>query len=230
VALPWTSSAAVFGSPNVRWLSPLSCLIIKARIVTPSSAAAPLSGSSIPEHGIRLRDDFTQRTIADVAKAVGYRCSNPDCQRVTVGSKAEHDGVINIGVAAHITAASSGGPRYDEDADAETRRGKDNCIWLCQDCAKLIDSDSAHFSVPLLQDWKRSAEDRTFRELVAPQRRPGGAEEEAKKIEAALGDRKGRARFAIDVAHEVCIIAPPGTGKTTTLLQLADAMLASRRP
>ena len=34
---------------------------------------------------------------------------------------------------------------------------------------------------------------------------------------------------AIDVAHEVCIIAPPGTGKTTTLLQLADAVLASNK-
>jgi hypothetical protein len=241
-----------------------------------------LAGSSISKHGIRLRDDFTQRTIADTAKAVGYRCSNPDCQRLTVGSNAEHDGVINLGVAAHITAASPGGPRYDDTADAETRKGKDNCIWLCQDCAKLIDSNPEHFTVTLLQDWKHGAEKRTFRELVAPQRRPGGAEEAAKKIEAALGDAAGRtagggalefekirqaaltdlAGFkrmaalpdyavalnlrvhgdktspsftierlpsAIDVAHEVCIIAPPGTGKTTTLLQLADAVLASNK-
>ena len=108
---------------------------------------------------IRLRDDFTQRTIADTAKAVGYRCSNPDCQRLTVGSNAEHDGVINLGVAAHITAASPGGPRYDDTADAETRKGKDNCVWLCQDCAKLIDSNAPHFTVELLQDWKRDAEE-----------------------------------------------------------------------
>jgi hypothetical protein len=126
-----------------------------------------LAGSSIPEHGIRLRDDFTQRTIADTAKAVSYRCSNPDCQRLNVGSNADHDGVINVGVGAHITAASAGGPRYDESAGTDTRRGKDNCIWLCQDCAKLIDSNPTHFSVPLLQDWKRAAEERTFRELRA---------------------------------------------------------------
>lgn len=151
-----------------------------------------MAGSSIPEHGIRLRDDFTQRTIADVAKSVGYRCSNPDCQRLTVGSNAEHDCVINLGVAAHVTAASSGGPRYDETAEAETRRGKDNCIWLCQDCAKLIDSNAQHFTVKLLQDWKRDAEKRTFRELVAPRRRLGGAEEAAKNIETALGDAAGR--------------------------------------
>jgi hypothetical protein len=240
-----------------------------------------LSGSSIPEHGIRLRDDFTQRTIADVAKAVGYRCSNLDCQRLTVGSNADHNGVISLGVGAHITAASAGGPRYDEDATPEARKGKDNCIWLCQDCAKLIDSDPKHFTVKLLQDWKHGAEDRTFRELVAPQRRPGTAEE-VKKIEAALSDAACRSAgigapefekicqaaltdlagfkrmaalpsyavalnlrihgdqsspsftierlpSAIDVAHEVCIIAPPGTGKTTTLLQLADAVLASNK-
>jgi hypothetical protein len=119
-----------------------------------------------------LRDDFTQRTITDIAKAVGYKCSNPDCQRLTVGSNAKRDGVINVGVGAHITAASPGGPRYDESADAETRKGKDNCIWMCQDCAKVIDSDPAHFSVTLLKDWKRGAEERTFREVVAPQRGP----------------------------------------------------------
>jgi hypothetical protein len=231
-----------------------------------------------------LRDNFSQRTIADVAKAVGYRCSNPDCQRLTVGSNAEHDGVINVGVGAHITAASRGGPRYDEAADSETRGGKDNCIWLCQDCAKLIDSNPTHFSVPHLQAWKRGAEERTFRELIAPQRRGRGAEDATKEIEAAaaictaagptagvgpaefeklrqaaLTDLAGFKRMAalpdyavalnlrihndkkspsftieklpsaIDVAREVCIIAPPGTGKTTTLLQLADAVLASNK-
>lgn len=85
---------------------------------------ATLAGSSIPEFGIRLRDNFSRGTIADVAKAVGYRCSNPDCQRLTIGSNAEHDGVVNVGVGAHITAASSGGPRYDEAADAEKLAGE----------------------------------------------------------------------------------------------------------
>jgi hypothetical protein len=49
-----------------------------------------------------VRDDFTKQTIADIAKGVGYRCSNPDCTRPTVAANAAQDGIITIGVAAHI--------------------------------------------------------------------------------------------------------------------------------
>jgi hypothetical protein len=60
-----------------------------------------------------MRDDFPKQTIVDIAKGVGYRCSNPNCQCATVAANAAQDGIITIGVAAHICAASSGGPRYD---------------------------------------------------------------------------------------------------------------------
>jgi len=231
-----------------------------------------------------VRDNFTQRTIADIAKAVGYRCSNPDCRRLTVGANAAHDGLINVGVAAHITAASAGGPRYNEAIDSEARRGKNNCIWLCQDCGKLIDSDPAHFTEELLRNWKRDSQDRAFRELVVARRGSARTEQDVEKIEAtfrtgsatmaesqslaaetdtlrqaALSDLQGFKRMAslpsyavalnlrihsdktgpsftiatlpsaIEIAAEVCIVAPPGTGKTTTLLQLADAVLASNK-
>ena len=65
---------------------------------------------------------------------------------------------INIGVAAHICAASPEGPRYDSAQPQEQRRGIDNAIWLCQTCAKLIDSDAAAFTPAVLQSWKRQAE------------------------------------------------------------------------
>ena len=229
-----------------------------------------------------MRDEFTSRTISDVARAVSYRCSNPGCQRSTVGANAAQDGIINLGVAAHITAASPGGPRYNESIDAETRREKNNCIWLCQDCAKLIDSDPHHFTEKLLQEWKRTAQERTFRELLAPRRGTKNVEEELNRIEAelnaqgaadrqsfiaesqglrqaALNDLAGFKRMAslpayavalnlrihgdaksvpftiqkvpaaIEIAPEVCVVAPPGTGKTTTLLQLADEILKSEK-
>lgn len=65
---------------------------------------------------------------------------------------------LNIGVAAHITAASPGGPRYDTDLLPEERSGPSNGIWLCQNCAKLVDNDSKCFTVELLQQWKSAAE------------------------------------------------------------------------
>jgi hypothetical protein len=67
-------------------------------------------------------------------------------------------GVVNIGVAAHISAASPGGARYEADLFPEQRADSSNGIWLCQTCAKLIDNDSIRFSRAVLEGWKRAAE------------------------------------------------------------------------
>jgi hypothetical protein len=223
-----------------------------------------------------VRDDFTSRTIDEIARRVGYRCSNPACQRATVGANAARDRAISIGVAAHITAASSGGPRFDPALDKDARRHESNGIWLCQDCAKLIDSDVAHFTVEQVRGWKRDAQARAFRDIVAPRfaqsRRTapsltGVTPAEADVAERIAGNLRAAAQadldgfkrvfgspsytvtlnlrmlgqtsgpsFTIatlpdgmDVLPEVTIVAPPGTGKTTTLLQLGDALLASEK-
>lgn len=223
-----------------------------------------------------MRDDFPTQTKTELAKGVGYRCSNPECRRATVGANAAQDGTITIGVAAHIRAASPGGPRFDALQTPEARRSKENGLWLCQSCSRLVDIDPSKFTVELLGSWKRDAQDRAFRELVAPN--AAFAEEKA-RIEAAItaddardADAEFDALFqkvraaatadlasykrspiwtqarveltlriegsdetpsfkisklplAIEVAPEVTIVAPPGTGKTTTLLQLAGHVL-----
>ena len=66
--------------------------------------------------------------------------------------------VIDVGVAAHITAASSGGPRFDPSLSDKERAAVANGIWLCQNCAKLIDSDVVRFSTNVLREWKLGAE------------------------------------------------------------------------
>jgi hypothetical protein len=66
--------------------------------------------------------------------------------------------VTNIGVAAHISAASPGGARYDETLTPETRSDISNGIWLCQTHAKLIDDDELTYTVAVLRDWKDTAE------------------------------------------------------------------------
>lgn len=58
--------------------------------------------------------DFPSNTKSILAKRVGYLCSNPLCGCATVGPQRNGLGIISIGVAAHICAAASGGPRYDE--------------------------------------------------------------------------------------------------------------------
>ncbi|UCH93501.1 MAG: hypothetical protein JSV88_24960 [Candidatus Aminicenantes bacterium] len=112
-----------------------------------------------------MRDDFSNKIKELLAKRVGYRCSNPDCRQSTCGPQTAPEGSINIGVAAHITAASLEGPRYDGSLNTEQRKALDNGIWLCQKCAKLIDSDEARYTVAKLKDWKNMAEAAALKEL-----------------------------------------------------------------
>jgi len=105
-----------------------------------------------------MRDDFSTSTKELLAKRVGFTCSNPDCRQVTSGPQADPSGTVNIGVAAHILAASPGGPRFDEELSPEQRADSSNGIWLCQTCAKMIDNDPIRFNRAVLEGWKRAAE------------------------------------------------------------------------
>jgi hypothetical protein len=105
-----------------------------------------------------MRDSFSAPTKDLLGKRVGFVCSNPECRRPTSGPQADPIGTVNIGVAAHIGAASPGGPRYDASLSAEERADSSNGIWLCQNCAKLIDNDSIRYDRLVLEGWKRAAE------------------------------------------------------------------------
>jgi hypothetical protein len=225
-----------------------------------------------------VRDNFSKQTVIEIAKGVGWRCSNPDCMRPTVAANEAHDDTLIIADAAHICAASQEGPRYDPTQTPAQRRAKENGIWLCKVCARLVDLDPAKYTVDVLLKWKRDAQDRARHAMLAP--RLPAPTEEAARIEALIGEanrRGGSAAFsqtftvmhaaaladldtyrrspgsiaspveltltlygdasvgpfrigelplAVEVAPEVTIIAPAGTGKTTTLLQLAHLVLA----
>ncbi|CAD0221302.1 hypothetical protein [Chryseobacterium sp. JV274] len=107
------------------------------------------------------RDNFTSKTIDILAKRVSYKCSNPKCKKNTVGpNHSKHKATI-VGVAAHITAASPGGPRYNQNLTTEERRDIDNGIWLCVNCSTLIDKDPISYPTKLLEEWKKEAEDET---------------------------------------------------------------------
>ena len=137
-----------------------------------------------------------------------------------------------------------------------------------------MDSDGAYFTVDMLHQWKRQAEERSFRKIMMPALflstavdHPSGEKIDtvvdkdiasiAKKVlEAAKQDlaafkntpgwprhaiqlnlrmstKEGSQTFdssaiatAIETFNEIVVIAPPGTGKTTTLLQVVDATLS----
>lgn len=99
----------------------------------------------------RIKSDFTKDTKDKLCAEVGGRCSKPDCRAPTKG------GGGSKGEAAHITAASEGGLRYD-DKD-EQRHSYENGIWLCANCHTLIDTKSFEnlYTVERLKRWKKEA-------------------------------------------------------------------------
>jgi len=111
------------------------------------------------------RDDFSKQVIDVLSKRVGVRCSNPSCRKLTTGPRSESHYIVNIGVGAHITAAAEGGPRFDRNLSPEQRQSPENGIWLCQNCAKLIDNDPGRYTVDVLRQWKTGAENAALAEL-----------------------------------------------------------------
>jgi hypothetical protein len=225
-----------------------------------------------------VRDNFSQQTAREIAKGVGYRCSNPECGRATVAANEAQNETITVGDAAHICAAAPGGPRYDASQTPAERKGKANGIWLCKICARLVDVDPAKYSVETLREWKCTAQKRALHEVLHP--RQPALTAEVSRIEALIGAENlavstpaladvftrahaaakadldayhrlpiwsqgapeltlrldgdtsvptfniGELPLAVEMAPEVTIIAPAGTGKTTTVLQLASHVLA----
>jgi hypothetical protein len=109
------------------------------------------------------RDDFSQTTKDTLAKRVNYRCSQ--CGQETAGPHTDSTKAVSIGVAAHITSAAKGGPRYDPSLTPEERKAPDNGIWMCQNHGKLVDADESRYTVEDLRAMKNKAEAAALRAL-----------------------------------------------------------------
>lgn len=157
------------------------------------------------------RDDFSLQTKETLAKRVGMRCSNPNCRQLTSGPQVDPQKVINVGVAAHITAASPGGPRYDPNLTNEQRQSIENGIWLCQTHGKLVDNDELRYPVEMLQKWKALSEEAA---LLAIE---GGPSDEKLREE----DNRWAEMHALAIRHLGNVVprfymgrpGPPGIGR-----------------
>jgi len=110
------------------------------------------------------RDNFNKPVIDKLKLRVGLRCSNPNC-RVPTSAPSSNNKVNNIGIAAHISAASPGGPRYNKLMSTSDRKSIKNAIWLCANCSIDIDKDETKYPVSLLEHWKELAEESARSEL-----------------------------------------------------------------
>jgi hypothetical protein len=155
-----------------------------------------------------VRDDFPEDVKRVLANRAANICSNPRCGATTSGPQEDPTKALNIGVAAHVSAASPGGARYDDSLTPEERKNARNGIWLCQNCAKLVDNDEAQFPVEYLRAWKtmREIEARMSIGQTAPPRIEAESQRKAREIgkwvgkqvllvPAPLGDMEFQALF-----------------------------------
>lgn len=100
-------------------------------------------------------------------KRCGGKCSI--CRASTFGPHTSHEGKFQcIGEAAHITAASEGGPRYDKDISQAERTSVKNGIWVCRNCHKRIDNDTVEYTKEKLRSLKEKAEEHALALLSMP--------------------------------------------------------------
>jgi hypothetical protein len=116
-----------------------------------------------------MRDDFSQQVKRSLGDRVAWKCCFPGCDEVTIGpGNKDENHVVKLGVAAHITAASPGGPRYNSDITSEERSAIKNAIWLCTKHGELIDKDFTEYSADTLRQWKAQAEEKAHKNLISP--------------------------------------------------------------
>ncbi len=102
------------------------------------------------------RDDFDKKVVDALAKRASYICSNPECRCLTIAAtKLDEDKFTYLGVAAHITAAAEGGPRYEQTLTSSERSSIENGIFLCGSCSIMIDKNNGlDYSIEQLIKWK----------------------------------------------------------------------------
>jgi len=113
-----------------------------------------------------MRDNFTPATKRILAGRAAYKCCYPGCNHVTIGPSTASNRVTNLGKAAHIHAASPGGPRYIPEMSKEERISLANGIWMCPTHADMIDADYTNYAAETLRLWKEYAEKEAHRLLM----------------------------------------------------------------
>ncbi len=120
------------------------------------------------------RIEFTQKIKNLLCVSVSGHCSI--CGDCTTWVDKSIEEKQNIGEAAHIEAASEGGPRYNPNQSDEQRASFDNGIWVCSNCHTKIDSNVDYYTVSRLYCYKSKAIKRAQMNLDISLKGNGGIE------------------------------------------------------
>lgn len=105
------------------------------------------------------RHKVPPRVEKNLALRSGNACAYPTCgKELTFDSVHPDDDSKVIGKAAHIAAASPGGPRYDPTMTDQQRSSIDNLLFLCGDHHDAVDSQLGYHTTDFLRDAKETHE------------------------------------------------------------------------
>ncbi|MEX0308115.1 MAG: hypothetical protein AB3N12_12090 [Ruegeria sp.] len=108
------------------------------------------------------REDFSDKTKRTIAQRAAYRCSFPNCGRLTVGPGQSAEKIDLTGQAAHIYSASMNGPRGQDGLPSDQIKAASNGIWMCGEHASLIDKNKGvRYPASVVKGWKALHEHRT---------------------------------------------------------------------
>jgi hypothetical protein len=116
---------------------------------------------------MKTRDEFSEPVKRILALRAAHRCSNPLCRRLTI-KPTDTGGAVSSGIAAHVSGAARGGPRFNANQTPEERAGAANGIWLCHNCSDVIDKDEGKYPPELLFEWRRQHEAWVSNEDLVP--------------------------------------------------------------
>src|ERR1044071_8272340 len=158
-----------------------------------------------------------------VAMRAGYRCSFPDCGRLTIGPGAGASDYSNTGSASHIYGASEQGPRGAGGHSHAERSSIENAIWLCAQHTRVVDANEREgFPPALLRSFKEEHEARVAAEHAElPYYWIAGLEVDRNPVFCA--------NERIRLTTVTLIVGENGTGKTTILRWLDQIGDSSRR-
>lgn len=95
----------------------------------------------------------SDKTVKKLFALSRNRCAYPKCDTPIV-----HPSGTVIGEVCHIKAQNSGGPRFDAIQSDEARHAFDNLILLCSVHHRVVDDQSATYTVELLAEMKEMHE------------------------------------------------------------------------
>jgi hypothetical protein len=158
------------------------------------------------------RADFSPATRRVIAERAGYQCSVLNCGKPTVGPGPGNTKSLHTGMAAHIYAASPGGPRGTGGLTAAERSEPENGIWCCYSHGKAIDSANGNaYSAAQLKAWKRLHESRKSAEMGGVPHDRFGLVESIAVNSAPASSLSGR---KFDLGMRNFITGPNASGKT----------------